>query len=252
VRRPRLPTQPADEQQHTERDGDQRQPDPQHEDHAPTLEATRPPVGQDERVLDHLVLAVPDLAAAVAEFRRCTGVDPAPGGSHLGLGTANHLVDLGGGSYLEIVGPDPAQPEPEQPRPFGIDDLAAPQLVTWALRTRDIDALVTEARASGYDPGAPTAMSRRTPDGALLEWRLTAPQLAHGGLVPFVIDWRNTPHPTSRGLPRTELIEFRASSPEPAAVLSALAALRAELPVAAGAEARLSAVVQGRHGPVEL
>jgi hypothetical protein len=204
-------------------------------------------------VLDHLVLAVPDLADAVAEFARRTGVEAAPGGSHVGLGTANHLVDLGGGSYLEIVGPDPSQPDPDQPRPFGIDDFDAPRLVTWAIRSDDIDALIAQARADGYDPGEPNAMSRRTPDGDLLEWRLTYPQLAVGaGLVPFVIDWRNTPHPTSRGLPRTQLVAFGAAHPDPASVRPALAALRAELPVALGPAAGLTAVVEGRHGPVPI
>ncbi|MFD8740899.1 VOC family protein, partial [Streptomyces sp. NPDC059618] len=43
---------------------------------------------------DHIVLATPDLAATVAEFTRRTGVVPAPGGVHVGLGTRNHLVGL--------------------------------------------------------------------------------------------------------------------------------------------------------------
>jgi hypothetical protein len=46
--------------------------------------------------LDHLVLATPDLAATVAHFTERTGVEPAPGGAHVGLGTRNHLVSLGG------------------------------------------------------------------------------------------------------------------------------------------------------------
>jgi hypothetical protein len=203
-------------------------------------------------VLDHLVLAGPDLAQAVGWFAELTGVQPAPGGSHIGLGTANHLVGLGSGAYLEVIGPDPNQPEPAQARPFGIDDLTAPQLVTWAIRTDDLDALIAEARAGGYDPGDPVAMSRRTPDGELLEWRL-ATQVRYGdGLVPFLIDWGSTPHPTSRGLPQTELLDLRATHPDPASVRPALVALRADLHIDIGEQVAIAAVVQGASGPVPL
>jgi len=57
-------------------------------------------------VLDHLVFAAPDLAAAVAQFTELTGVAPVPGGRHPGGGTANYLVGFGGAyrdGYLEIV-----------------------------------------------------------------------------------------------------------------------------------------------------
>src|SRR5699024_7239395 len=43
---------------------------------------------------DHLVIAVPDLAAGVREFEELTGVRTTPGGSHPGRGTANHIVSL--------------------------------------------------------------------------------------------------------------------------------------------------------------
>jgi hypothetical protein len=204
-------------------------------------------------VLDHLVLGAPDLAEAVAQFTARTGVAPARGGSHAGLGTANYLVDLGGGGYLEIIGPDLDQPAPAQPRPFGIDELDAPRLVTWAVRTDDLDALVAEAREAGYDPGAPLAMSRRAPDGTLLEWRLTPPLFGYGdGLVPFVIDWGGTPHPTSRALPKAELLELRATHPDPASVRPGLVALHAQLQIDIADHVALLASVQGTGGAVAL
>jgi len=165
-------------------------------------------------MLDHIVLAVPDLAAGVEQFTERTGVRPVPGGRHLGVGTANHLVGLDGcgDAYLEIIGPDPDQPAPPQPRPFGIDDLAAARVATWAVRPADLDRQVAEARARGYDPGAPRAMSRATPDGEGLHWRLTGLDPTAGeGLVPFLIDWGSTPHPASRGLPVVRLRSFEAT-----------------------------------------
>jgi hypothetical protein len=215
--------------------------------------ASRPTEVHAEPMLDHLVLAGPDLGAAVRSFAELTGVEPVQGGGHVGLGTANYLVDLGGGSYLEIIGPDPNQPEPEQPRPFGIDELQVPRMVTWAIRTDDLDALIADARSAGYDIADPIAMSRRTVDGELLAWRLAfAPPRYGDGVVPFVIDWGSTPHPTSRRLPRTELVELRARHPDPESVRPALAALRAELSVDFGELASLTAVVAGADGPVTL
>ncbi|MFN2560922.1 MAG: VOC family protein [Jatrophihabitans sp.] len=207
----------------------------------------------DRPALDHLVLAAPDLDQAVAWFADITGVRPAPGGSHIGLGTANHLVGLGAGGYLEIIGPDPAQPDPDQPRPFGIDALSRPRLVTWAVCTADLNAAVQRARAAGYDPGDPLPMSRRTPDGHRLAWRLTPPRLDLGdGVVPFLIDWDTTPHPTTRELPLTPLLELSARHPDPAPVAHALAALGVGVRLTAGEPAALTAVVQGRDRPVPL
>jgi catechol 2,3-dioxygenase-like lactoylglutathione lyase family enzyme len=204
-------------------------------------------------MLDHIVLATPDLNAAVTRFADLTGVRPVPGGRHLGLGTANHLVGLGGGGYLEILGPDPDLPAPEQPRPFGVDRLQNTRLVTWAIRCVDIDRQVATARSRGHDPGQPQSMSRGSPDGEVLRWRLALPNLAVGdGLVPFLIDWGDTQHPTTRGLPTTPLVSFEATHPDPDSVRSALAALGAELPVRAGDRAALTVVLEGRHGRVEL
>lgn len=203
--------------------------------------------------LDHVVLAGPNLAEAVAWFADLTGIEPVVGGSHPNLGTANYIVALGGGAYLEIIGPDPERPAPEQPRPFGIDDLTAPRVVTWAIRTADIDALVGAAREAGFDPGPPITMSRRAPGGALLEWRLTAPRFDYGdGLVPFVIDWGATPHPTTGALPEAPLLEFAGRHPDPSSVRPGLAALRADLHLDFGELAALSVVVQGTDGPVTL
>ncbi|MBD0424757.1 VOC family protein [Streptomyces sp. TRM S81-3] len=184
-------------------------------------------------LLDHLVLATPDLAATVADFARRTGVTPAPGGAHPGLGTRNHLVSLGGTAYLEIIGPDPEQSAPDRPRPLWVDELTAPRIVTWAIRPPDLEAAVAAARALGHDPGPVRPMSRRRPDGTLLRWRLTEGGSDPSGLVPFLIDWGATPHP-SADLPVTPLLALTASAPDPSAVRPVLAALGTALPLTAG------------------
>jgi len=200
--------------------------------------------------LDHLVLATPDLAATVADFTRRCGVAPAQGGVHVGRGTRNFLVSLGGTGYLEIIGPDPDQPTPSEPRPLGVDGLTSARTITWAISPPDLDTTVAAARARGYDPGSVRPMSRRRPDGTLLEWRLTDGGTAHpSGLVPFLIDWGTSPHPTASALPTTPLLAVSATAPDPDEIRPLLAALDTALPLAPGAVG-LSFTVDSPNGPV--
>lgn len=203
--------------------------------------------------LDHLVLASPDLEQGIKHVDALTGVRAAGGGSHSGLGTRNALVYLGGRAYLEIIAPDPAQAAPERPRPFGIDTLALPRLVGWAIRAEDLDERVERARKAGFDPGPVTAMSRLRPDGVKLAWRLTLRQEpAHDGLAPFLIAWGDTPHPsqdTPRGI---SLVSLRAESPAPHELRKSLEALGLEMDVREAAASRLLATLQTGRGAVEL
>lgn len=199
--------------------------------------------------LDHLVYAVPDLAVGVAHVADLTGVEPVPGGRHPG-GTANHLLGLGPTSYLEIIGPNPSGDPHDRPRTFGLDTLTAPRLVTWAIHPHDLDTTVRRAQQRGYDPGDVAPLSRRTPDGTLLSWRLTRP--AQHGLVPFLIDWGRTAHPAGSGLPQLRLVSLTGSHPDPDAVRRDLAALGAHLDVTAGDQAALRAVLDTPRGTVSL
>ena len=193
--------------------------------------------------LDHLVYAAPDLNAAIDALAARTGVRATPGGKHVGLGTQNALMALGADTYLEIIAPDPEQPPPAMPRPFGLDALTAPRLVTWAVKAPDIDAQVAAARAAAYDPGVVMSMNRTRPDGVRLAWRLTlTPRLQGDGLVPFLIDWGTTPHPAGSAASGCVLVELRAEHPEPAMVRPLLAALKVELPLSHGAPALIAAV----------
>ena len=188
--------------------------------------------------VDHLVYATPDVEGSVRHIAGLTGVWPVEGGRHVGGGTRNFLLGLGGLRYLEIVGPDRDQPGPARPLFLGIDDLATARLVTWATRADDIDAQAARARLRGYDPGPVEPMSRKTPTGETVSWRLTR---RHDTVVPFLIDWGTTPHP-ARDLPVAMLTSFTGSHPDPAKTSAALAALGVEFPVSQG-EPGLVAVI---------
>jgi hypothetical protein len=204
-------------------------------------------------LIDHLVYATADLAATVADLERRLGVSLTPGGQHVGRGTRNYLAGLGAGAYLEVIGPDPEQAEPDQPRPFGVDELAEPRLLTWAARVSDLAAAVSRARAAGYDPGPVMAMSRRRSDGVLLEWELTVPDVeSENGLVPFLIDWGATPHPAEDATPGVELVSLTGVHPSPDRVAAKLAALDQSLVVEAGPTPGLCAVLRSSVGDVVL
>jgi glyoxalase-like protein len=203
--------------------------------------------------IDHLVYAAPNLAAGVEQVEKLLGVKAVPGGQHPGAGTRNALIRLGELTYLEIIGPDPDQPEPAQPRRFGIDQLKAPRLVTWAAKGEDLEALITNAKSKGIDLGQVQSGSRRRPDGVLLSWRLTvSPALNADGIVPFFIDWGATPHPAA-SLPKgCTLISLRAEHPNAKRVRAMLVGIGLNLPGEAGAAAALIALVRTPQGDVEL
>ena len=204
-------------------------------------------------MLDHLVYAAPDLEGAVVRLADDLGVRAAPGGKHTGTGTHNALLALGGGAYLEVIAPDPAQPPPEGPRPFGLDVLTRPRLVTWAMKAPDIEKRVERARARGLDLGNVIALSRDLPDGGQLHWRLSlATRLIGEGLVPFLIDWGDSPHPSDSAPQGCTLLALRAEHPRPELIRSLLTALDEGLPVAEGRAPALVATLQTPNGEIEL
>jgi hypothetical protein len=206
------------------------------------------------RQVDHLVFAAPDLDAGVARIEMLVGVRASAGGQHPGRGTRNALISLGPSSYLEIIGPDPDQPKPDGPRPFGLDDLKTPRLVTWAAKGTNLDQLVTDARTRGVTYGLVTPGSRRRPDGVLLTWRTTSPADASAGdgLMPFFIDWGMSAHPSASAATGATLVTLRAEHPEPDRVLAMLRGVGVDLAVARGPAAVLVATIAGPKGRVEL
>jgi hypothetical protein len=202
--------------------------------------------------LDHLVYGVPDLAEGVDRFAELTGVAPVMGGRHEQQGTANYLLGLGGAAYLEIIGPDPESSRP--PSWFDLADLRAPRLLTWAIRPADPAACIAAARAAGYDPGEALAMSRRSASGDLLSWRLTPDSVRQtGGVVPFLIDWGDSPHPSDLGLPQLRLLSFTVLTATPDRTSRQLAALGATaVDVEPAGRTGLRCVLETDAGPITL
>ena len=198
--------------------------------------------------IDHLVYVCPDLEPTVAGIAAQTGVRPAFGGQHPGLGTHNALLSLASRTYLEIIAPDPAQPRPAEP-PFGLDTLTQPGLRAWAVAPDDLDAAVRRAASAGFGYPAIVNRRRRTPDGRELSWRMTiCPQPPGVAVIPFLIDWGGSEHPAGAAPPGLGLHQFRVRSPEPDRLAALLGALGLDLDVEGASTPALSAVLRGWQG----
>lgn len=197
-------------------------------------------------LVDHLVYAAPDLAAAVADLEERFGVRAQYGGRHIGRGTHNALLALGPRTYLEIIAPDPGQPEPSKPRPFRVGQVTHAGLAGWALACADIDTAVAQARSHGYDPGQVSAGQRTGPSGTVLRWRAAGG--AANGLVPFLICWRGTEHPARSAPPGLILESVQIEHPDPASLAPLLTALRANVEVKPAMAPALVAHLSSPHG----
>jgi hypothetical protein len=207
-------------------------------------------------MIDHLVLATPDVRATAGHVQQTWGIELTPGGSHVGRGTRNELTGLGGATYLEVVGPDPSQPDPPFPRPFGVDALRSAALVAWCARpTRPLPQVLAAIAALGMDLGDATEMSRARPDGVLLHWQLTFPLLEppHSGTVPFLIDWLDSPHPAADLPHEAELTSLRITHPAADLLLAVLAEIGSSsvIEVTSGT-ASLAATLRTARGVVTL
>jgi catechol 2,3-dioxygenase-like lactoylglutathione lyase family enzyme len=141
--------------------------------------------------LDHVVIAVRDLDAAIARYGDALGFAVTAGGLHVGRGTHNAIVRFGL-DYLELISVYAAA-EATHPAPATLVRYLAEReggLVGFALATADLDALAARLRETGLDAEGPFAMARERPDGRRLSWRLLVP----GGVNwrqpwPFFIQW---------------------------------------------------------------
>jgi hypothetical protein len=135
--------------------------------------------------LDHVLIAVADLAGSAREIEARYGLASIEGGCHQEWGTANRIVPLGR-TYLELVavvdeakaaesafGRWVAEVRTTLGRPLG-----------WAVRTHELDAL---ARRLGLTV---SAGSRAAPGGELLRWRSAGiEQAAAEPTLPFFLEW---------------------------------------------------------------
>jgi len=200
--------------------------------------------------VDHLIYATPDLESSIDHFEALLGVRAVPGGSHAAWGTRNALIALGDATYLEIFAPNPGH-EPAVARPFQLDELSHPRLVTWAANAKHLEQLATEARRLGVELGDVQNGSRFRSDGVVLHWTMTdLAEPRHEGIVPFFIDWGDAPHPAVTSVQGGELLQLRAEHPRAEEVRDVLDALGLELPLERGPVPQLVATIATLRGTI--
>jgi hypothetical protein len=204
-------------------------------------------------LLDHILLGTSDLETGIAFVEKHTGVRAIFGGIHPGRGTQNALLSLGVRRYLEIIAPDPAQPDVKNPLAPELRSLRQPRLVGWAAHPGNLAAFADGLRAANIAFEGPTPGSRKRPDGRLLQWQTLGLADDAGGLLPFFIEWApDSVHPSTDAPKGCSALSFSAETPDPAKLITKLQALNLDLPVQKGASARLHTVIAGPNGKLEL
>ena len=202
---------------------------------------------------DHLIYATTHLERGMRHIEDLTGITAAYGGSQPGRGTRNALIRLGPTCYLEIRSPDPAQTGTKAQGPF-FDRIAEfPRLFRWAVRSDQLEREIRRGDRVGVSLGELRNGERRRQDGSMVTWRMTDPGiLLADGVVPFFIDWGNSPHPATDAPAGAILVGLRAEHHAPEAVRSMLRGLDVPLPVLAGAAPKLIATISSSRGTIEL
>lgn len=129
--------------------------------------------------LDHVVIAVADLARTIEDYR-ALGFNVVIGGRHSTSTSHNALVAFADGAYLELIawqGPDPSH------RWYNVHAKHGDGLMDFALLPRDTAQAVAAAKARGLAIEGPIGGGRVRPDGRELKWQ-TARQATHD--LPFL------------------------------------------------------------------
>lgn len=206
-----------------------------------------------EKGIDHLLYATSNLQRGMDEIEALLGVRPVPGGNHPQYGTKNALLSLGTGIYLEVIARDPDLPAPDRGALFDIPEAQDSRLVAWVYRVTEIQESADALKNAGIVLGTVDSGQRAKPDGSVVRWEMTDPYTRPlNGAVPFLIDWGDTPHPSTAVPPAGRLVQLAVAHPDPEAVESALSVLGAQVKVAKGDRCSLSATIETTDGYVTI
>jgi hypothetical protein len=172
---------------------------------------------------------------------------------HPGRGTRNALLSLGEKHYLEIIAPDPAQPDATNPLALRLRTLSEPRLVEWAAHTSNIAGVTDKLRTSNIAFDGPTPGSRKLPNGNVLHWKTLAFNENPANLLPFLIEWApDSPHPSTDAPYGCALVRFEIFAPDPDSLAKMAALLSLDVVVSKAGKPRLHAILGSPNGKVDL
>lgn len=212
----------------------------------------------DMLTLDHLSVIAPNVEEGVRHVRSCLDLDVPFGQRHVGMGTHNHLIRLGGTIYLEIVALDPLSDLPEKARWFGLNDQgkvrrewdAGQRLRGWVARVDNMDR-VLNGREAIFGRKVALPLSDPSFDFAIP----LGGSLPLNGAAPSLIDRRGKPRALEQIAERgARLSTFTLEHPEAHAIALQLAAIGIDplLKIREGMEFRYRAQIHTPGGLREL
>jgi catechol 2,3-dioxygenase-like lactoylglutathione lyase family enzyme len=135
--------------------------------------------------IDHVVIAVRDLAEATRDFTDL-GFTVTPGGEHAHRGSHNALIPFADGSYIEVI---------------AFRDVGSRSGDDWwdllqtgegwvdcALLSDDLESDAARFREAGLEVAGPNPGGRLRPDGQEVAWRIVRPAKIDAARLPFVIE----------------------------------------------------------------
>lgn len=205
------------------------------------------------RKIDHIVYAVPHLETAMDELAERLGVRPVYGGKHLHQGTHNALLNVGDACYFELIAIDPENQNVPPPLWMGVNLITEAKTTRWAIKTDDLQRDVELLKAINPKLAKTKTGSRQRTDGSMLEWQLSIP-LAYPEveLIPFLLDWKDSIHPTESMPQEIQLISIKATHPNPELISTQLQALGYPLEISKSETIQLSVELATPKGRVLL
>lgn len=146
--------------------------------------------------LDHIIYATNNLHSGIEDICALTGVTAEVGGSHAGKGTCNALLSFGNNRYLEIIAPDTQQ---NLSGTLGADlqQRESPGILAWAIALDSFTQVIPLLDRRGYRYSTAQG-SRIQPSGSQLNWQmLFIRNHPFDNLMPFFINWLDSPHPAN-------------------------------------------------------
>lgn len=186
--------------------------------------------------------ATKDPSGARDWFEAQTRKRPVFGGAHPGFGTRNDLIGIHGAlQYIEIIYPDPDQSHTGT-LADPMSKLTGGGIYHWAVASSDLGEIHSTATELGIRSSGVVKAARQTDDGSRLEWELVfLRDHGFGALMPFFIDWKDCPHPSSTLPAAGALQAFQLQSPNPGQLETVLKQLSVQADVEAAEQAGIHA-----------
>jgi hypothetical protein len=150
--------------------------------------------------IDHIIIAVRDLATASDDYRKA-GFTVTPGGEHVSGDTHNALVSFGDGAYFELIAFK--EPDRKQEHRWWGKLQNGEGTVDYALLSDDLEVEARRLREAGVTVDGPHGGGRKRPDGIEIAWKSLFLDVA-GVPLPFILedvtahDLRVPPGPATR------------------------------------------------------